>query len=225
MRFKRLCESLLRALVAGILLLAPIYLAILLVLKAMKSAQGVVKPLTRLFPVWFAGEGVVSLSIVLLFCLLIGLSLRTAIGQRLRARIESSVLQKIPGYTVFRAMSQQLAGSNTDSWKPALAEIEEALVPAFIVEELEDGRFTVFVPSVPTPLAGTIYILTPDRVHPLDVPFTQAVKAVTKWGSGSKDLVAVMEGRGTPSPATTNRRSPIMKPTTRPEPPSSGRVA
>ena len=198
MRCKRLCESLLRALVAGILVLAPIYLAILLVLKAMKSAQGLVKPLTRLFPVWFAGEGLVSLSIVLLFCLLIGLSLRTAIGQRIRAGIESSVLQKIPGYTVFRGMSQQLAGSNTNSWRPALAEIEEALVPAFIVEELDDGRFTVFVPSVPTPLAGTVYILTPDRVHPLDVPFTQAIKALTRWGSGSKELVAIMEGRGTP---------------------------
>ena len=193
MTFKRFCESFLRALVAGILVLAPIYLAILLVLKAMKSVQGLVKPLTRLFPVWFAGETVVSLSIVLLFCLLIGLSLRTAIGQRIRAGIESSVLQKIPGYTVFQGMSQQLAGSNTNSWRPALAEIEEALVPAFIVEEIEDGRFTVFVPSVPTPLAGAVYILTPDRVHPLDVPFTQALQVVSRWGSGAKDLVAAME--------------------------------
>ena len=32
-------------------------------------------------------------------------------------------------------------------WKPVLAEIEDALVPAFIVEELDDERFTVFVPS------------------------------------------------------------------------------
>jgi hypothetical protein len=32
---------------------------------------------------------------------------------------------------------------------PALAEIEEALVPALIVEKLEDGSYTVLVPSVP----------------------------------------------------------------------------
>jgi len=61
-------------------------------------------------------------------------------------------------------------------WKPALAEIEEALVPAFIIEELEDGRFTVFVPSGATPFAGAVYILSRERVHPLDVPFTQAIK-------------------------------------------------
>jgi len=54
----------------------------------------------------------------------------------------------------------------------------------------------VFVPSVPTPFAGAIYILSPDRVHPLNVPFTQAVKAISRWGSGSKDLVAAMEQKG-----------------------------
>jgi len=73
-----------------------------------------------------------------------------------------------------------------------LAEIEEALVPAFIIEELDDGRLTVFVPSVPTPLAGGVYILSPNRVHALNIPFTQAVKVISRWGSGSKDLVAAM---------------------------------
>ena len=57
-------------------------------------------------------------------------------------------------------------------WKPAMAEIEDALVPAFIIEEFEDGSFTVFVPSAPTPISGSVYILTPERVHPIDVPFT-----------------------------------------------------
>jgi len=45
---------------------------------------------------------------------------------------------------------------------PALAEIEEALVPALIVEKLEDGSYTVLVPSVPTPMDGAIYILPPN---------------------------------------------------------------
>jgi uncharacterized membrane protein len=51
----------------------------------------------------------------------------------------------------------------------------------------------VFVPSIPTPLAGAVYILTAERVHPLNVPFAQAIKAISRWGSGSKDLVAAMQ--------------------------------
>ena len=82
-------------------------------------------------------------------------------------------------------------------WKPALAEIEEALVPAFIIEELEDGRFTVFVPSGATPFAGAVYILAAERVHPLDVPFTEALKSISRWGSGSKELVAAMKPEST----------------------------
>ncbi len=74
-----------------------------------------------------------------------------------------------------------------------MVEIEDALVPAFIIEELEDGRFTIFVPSVPTPFAGAVYVLGPERVHMLDVPFTQAIKTITQWGSGSRDLVAAMQ--------------------------------
>ena len=64
--------------------------------------------------------------------------------------------------------------------------------PAFIIEELADGRFTVFVPSVPTPFAA-VYVLTPERVHPLDVPFTQALQSISRWGSGSKELVEAMK--------------------------------
>jgi uncharacterized membrane protein len=87
-----------------------------------------------------------------------------------------------------------MAGKDEESaWKPALVEIEEALVPGFIIEELEDERFTVFVPSVPTPFAGAVYVLDRARVHPLNVPFTQAIKVVSKWGSGSKELVAAMD--------------------------------
>jgi uncharacterized membrane protein len=188
-------------LVAGFLFLVPIYLAILLLLKAMKSLGKLVQPIAGLLPHTFPGESVISLLLVLVVCLLVGLLLRTQLGQVMRTRMESSFLQKIPGYEVVRSMTRQLTGQGQDSeWQPALAEIEEALVPAFIVEELDDGRFTVFVPSSPTPLAVAIYILTPERVHPLDVPFAQAVKAVTRWGSGSKALVEAMQERRAPSP-------------------------
>ena len=98
-----------------------------------------------------------------------------------------------------RSLTQRLAGRDEENvWQPALAEIEDALVPAFIIEALADGRFTVFVPSVPTPFAGAVYILSRERVHPLDVPFTQALQSISRWGSGSKDLVAAMKTENTP---------------------------
>ena len=75
---------------------------------------------------------------------------------------------------------------------PAL-QLEDALVPAFVVEEHPDGRYTVFVPSVPTPAAGTVYILDHARVHLVDVPFAKAVSVISKWGAGSRDLLEAMK--------------------------------
>jgi uncharacterized membrane protein len=79
------------------------------------------------------------------------------------------------------------------AFAPCLAEIEEALVPALIVEELKNGSYTVLVPSVPTPMAGAVYILPPERVHPVDVPFTAALRVFTKWGAGSGEFVRAMQ--------------------------------
>jgi len=194
---KKISQFVVGRLVAGVLVVAPIYLAALLLLRAMKSLADLVKPFATLLPKWIPADQVLSLLLVLAICFLIGIAVRTATGRAARERIEDSLFQRVPGYQLFRSLTQRLAGEERDAaWKPALAEIEEALVPAFIIEELDDGRFTVFVPSVPTPLAGAIYILTPDRVHPLSIPFTQAIKAVSRWGSGSKDLVAAMEAKG-----------------------------
>jgi hypothetical protein len=116
------------------------------------------------------------------------------VGRLTRERLETRFFERIPGYALFRSFTQQLAGDDKEStWQPARAEIEEALVPAFIIEQLDDGRFTVFIPSIPTPLAGAVYVLDAARVHRLDVPFTKALLTVSRWGSGAKDLVAAMD--------------------------------
>ncbi len=193
---KYMRDFLVSSFVGGLVIVAPIYLSILLLLKAMQAVAGLVQPIAKLLPAWFPGEQVLALLLVLTVCFLIGAAVRTPAGRAARERIEQSLFEKIPGYALFRSLTQQLAGSPEEHvWKPALAEIEEALVPAFIIEELEDGRFTVFVPSAPAPVSGSIYILTPERVHPVDVPFTHAIKSLSRWGSGSKELVAAMKNQ------------------------------
>ena len=183
-----------KAVLRGFLIVVPIYLAVLLLLRAMGEVAKLVRPFTLLVPDWIPAEHVLSLLLVLLVCFLIGVAARTAAGRMIRERMERSFFERIPGYGVIRSLTQQLAGDSRDmAWKPALAEIEDALVPAFIIEEFDDGRYTVFVPSIPTPLAGAIYILERKRVHPLNVPFTQALQVVSRWGSGAKGLDMAME--------------------------------
>ncbi|HVQ45748.1 MAG TPA: hypothetical protein VMS62_02900 [Gemmatimonadales bacterium] len=194
---RRFRDFVVSSLVGGLLVLVPVYLAILLLLKAAKSLAGLVKPIASLLPDWLPADRLLSLLLVLLVCFLVGSALRTRMGRAARDRVESSLFERIPGYGVLRSLTQQIAGYGQEkAWKPALAEIEDALVPAFIIEEFVDGRYTIFVPSVPTPLAGAVYVLGPERVHPLDVPFTVAIKSISRWGAGCRDLVGTLSPAG-----------------------------
>ena len=193
------------SLVGGLLVLVPLYLAILLLLKAAKSLAGLVKPLAGLLPDWVPGEHLLSLLLVLLLCFLVGAALSTRIGRVTLRQVERSVFERVPGYTLLRSLTQQVAGEEQENvWKPALAEIEEALVPAFIIEAFTDGRYTVFVPSVPTPFAGAVYVLGPERVHPLDVPFTVAIKSISRWGAGCRELAETLSPSRAAAPASTS---------------------
>jgi uncharacterized membrane protein len=191
---KKLFLSLANALGRGLLVVVPIYLAGLLILKAMSSVAHIVRPLSELFPKWIPAEHLLSLLLVLAVCALIGFAVRTREGRKAQEFAEKTFFERIPGYSVIRSLTHRIAGDETERvWTFAFAELEKGLAPAFIIEEFEDGRCTVFVPSVPTPFAGEVYILEAKRVHPVDVPLAQALRVVARWGSGAKDLLTAMQ--------------------------------
>jgi uncharacterized membrane protein len=130
-----------KALIRGLLIVVPVYLAILLLLKGMKSVANLVRPFTALLPDWVPAEELLSLLLVLAICAVIGATVGTRIGRGARDWLERSV----------------------------------------------------FVPSIPTPFAGAVYVLDRQRVHPVDVPFTEAIRVISRWGSGAQNLVAAME--------------------------------
>jgi uncharacterized membrane protein len=190
-----------KALIRGLLIVVPVYLAIILLLKVMKSVARLVQPFTARLPDWLPAEELLSLLLVLAICAVIGATVGTRIGRGARNGVERSVFERIAGYGVIRSLTHQMAGkSRENTWRAALVEIEDALVPEFIIEEFEDGRYTVFVPSIPTPFAGAVYVLDRQRVHPVDVPFTDAIRVISRWGSGAKNLVAAMERRESVAP-------------------------
>jgi uncharacterized membrane protein len=68
-------------------------------------------------------------------------------------------------------------------------------VPGFFVEQHTNDRCTVFVPSVPTPMAGALYIIATSRVHRLNLPAIKVMQCISKWGSGSDELVAALDAK------------------------------
>ena len=193
---KALAEFTKTTLIGGLLIILPIYIAVLLLAKTVKGLLSLLQPVADQVPASVEFRQIVAILLLVCVCFVIGLILRTGPGLRAKNACERAVLERLPGYTFLRGLAKRLAGqSEEQTLQPALVELEDALVPALIVEELEDGSFTVLVPSAPTPMAGSVYILPRDRVHPVDIPFTQAIGVFSKWGTGAGEFVRAMRDR------------------------------
>lgn len=185
-----------RALLDGALVVLPLGAVVLLVLGIVHKLQAAAHPLagTVLHP------AIVAVALLVLLCLLIGLLVRSGPGRRARVALEALLLEQVPGYRLARAFAGEgpMAEGGAQAPKPALAAIEEGLCPALIMEALPDGRLVVFVPGAPAAMSGALYVFTPDRVTPLDVPLLPFLKAIASWGLG---LGALMRPAALPAPS------------------------
>lgn len=173
-------------LIGGLLIVLPIYFTVLLLAKTLSGLLALLSPVTATIPAGVQFREVIAILLVVAICFVAGLVVRTGPGLRAMNALEHSLLERIPGFALVRGLASRISGgAQGESFRPALVEVEDALAPAFIIEELEDGRFTVLIPSVPTPAAGSLFILPRERVHPVDVPFLDAVKVISKWGAGA----------------------------------------
>jgi uncharacterized membrane protein len=177
-------------LIGGALVILPLVLVALLLQRAIGTAHKALKPLAAHLPGGTVLPDLLAIALVILVCFLAGLLIRTAIGRRFRDVLERRLYDRVPGYKLLKAIG---GGTFTDkegrSIQPAFAEIAGGLAPAFIMERHGDGRFTVFVPSCPTPAVGSLYVLPADKVHPLDVPLAKFTNCISAWGLGAKELM------------------------------------
>jgi uncharacterized membrane protein len=190
------------ALVTGLLIVLPAWLALLLLVKLLVKLGVLVRPISRQMPEGINHPHIIAGLALLLLCLIVGILVNTAIGRMIGRSLGENFFAHVPGYQSLRNIARQF-GDNTmrDGFRPALIDVEDGcLAPAFLIEVHTNGRSTVFMPSVPTPMAGSIFIMPSERVHPIDVPVTAMMKCITKWGAGSSELLKAL-AISNPNPA------------------------
>jgi len=180
-------------LIGGLVVILPLGLLALAAEKIVQIIRPLAQSIAAWLPRWFHFPDIVTLVLLLLLCFVAGLLAETRAGQSAGNYFERVILNHIPGYSIVRTFTRRIGNiEESEKFTPALAVMEGALVPAFVVEKHFDGRYTVFVPSAPTPGVGAIYILPSERVHLLDVSLLKAIKCITSWGVGSDELLKAM---------------------------------
>lgn len=192
---KSLIQTLKSVFLTGLLVVFPAWLAVLLFVKVLVKLQVLVKPIAGAMPQGVNHPLPVALLTFILACFIVGLLFHTALGKMAGRLIERNVLSKIPGYGSLRSIANQISDFESEKgFRPALVEMEDGcLTPAFLIEHHEGGRSTVFIPSVPTPMAGSILIMPSERIHPVDVSVPTMMKCISKWGANSSEILAAME--------------------------------
>ncbi len=191
---RKVREFIKSTLVGGVLFLIPAVVLIFVVQKAMQFARHLSGPMARGIKSGdidhpFAATLLAILLLVFL-CLVAGLVARTRTGKRIITWIEDVILGNLPGYRMLKSMTQGLvAVDETRDVTVALARIEDAWQLAFVLEEHDNGLFTVFVPEAPSPMSGAVFYLEASRVKRVDVSVARAALCIRRLGLGSKELL------------------------------------
>jgi uncharacterized membrane protein len=193
---KTLVRFLKVTLVGGLLVVLPIWVSLLLLLKAIKGAMAMLMPIAKLLPQWFVHERVAALVLLLVICFVVGLFIRTRPGQRIGHWLAGHIFDRIPGFSLMRGMTRQLAGDKGRAVIPTGPGGDRGGFGAGVHHRETRGRtvhgFRLLQPDAD---GGAIYILQPERVHPVDMPLTKAMLCVTKWGSGVAEMRTAMRPR------------------------------
>jgi uncharacterized membrane protein len=180
---------------AGFFVLLPVVVVLGLIGWVGATVIGVLKPVMAIFAIKSVG-GMVSaalgaLLLLLVVCFLTGFFVRMHIGMVTKEWLEGILLDRLPGYTMFKNLTRRLAGEQGLEFAPALVDLygTEAWAVGFIVEELEGSQFTVFVPVSPMPTVGQVYLVPESRVKKLEAKFVDVVNSLTQWGVGSDKIL------------------------------------
>ena len=95
-----------------------------------------------------------------------------------------------PGYLMMRGMlSETMSGEDEFTPKPCLAFTDDGWAFSFIVEELEDDFYIVFVPNAPNPSSGMLVIKSMKFMRLIDISMTDQVKLLSVLGKGGKEIL------------------------------------
>ena len=192
---KKIVEFLKTSLGGGILVLLPLIMLYLLLDEIIEILIALATPIADLFPSGLFDNlelpGVIALVLLVGTSFLFGLALRSETLRRFGHWLERTLLGKLPLYNAVKSLSRGLIGAKEDGvFKPAIMHSdngEREIV--YLIEEDGKGQVTVLVPWTPASFAGSLKIMSRDRIELLDSNLGDTSRVLSHWGVGTFELL------------------------------------
>lgn len=171
---------------AGVFLLIPLLVVVILVIKVYQTVIGP----TRLIAAKVGIHSLLTVQLLLLLafaliCYAFGLLVEAKFVARLRDGIENHVLRFLPGYEFMKMRLKSILGGDEDADRRAiLVKIDDGWSPAFMMEAFAEGQWVVFVPDVPKSSSGSVYVVDDAQVRFLHISFNELDLMIRNFGTG-----------------------------------------
>ena len=184
--------------IGGALFLLPLIVVGALIGQVVPIVLAVAETLGEILPGFVKTPGGITLlillaiAILLLLCFAAGIVARKSFGRSLSESFEKKLLLLFPRYAILKdQMADSIGGEQTKpQMKPVLVRFDDCMRVGFETDRNNESQVvSVYIPGSPDPWAGTVVLVSVDRVEVLDVDFGSAVAICEQLGRGSASLL------------------------------------
>jgi uncharacterized membrane protein len=178
----------------GIFFLAPLILLLVLLEKGLAIVQKITHPIVSILPrvsiLGLAFQDIIGILIIIILCLTAGILARTARAQKLVQKLEDGVLSFVPGYSFMKKTNENIMGfESNEDLKVVLVPTDAGLQFAFLIEQINENNFSVFIPDAPNPWSGSVVFVEKKDIKEVGMTQKQALACIRKLGFGAKELL------------------------------------
>ena len=173
---------------AGLILLVPLFAIIIIIQKIWKTLSGAGDYLANLFGLKsLLGTHSVTVATAVLLILLFyifGWLAKLSTLNRIKDWLETSALQYIPGYLTYKAQLQEKINPKQDDRIPVWVNTSSGKRPGLLVSEQSDEAI-IFLPNSPDSNNGEVLMVQKQHITKLNMNAASFIKSMQKFG---KDL-------------------------------------
>lgn len=178
----------------GILFLVPLVVLLIILEKGYGIIQKITLPLVNNLPrvhvLGIALQELIGILIIILICFAAGLLARTARAKKLIQKLEDGILSFVPGYSFMKSTNESIMGfESKQDLKVILVPTDAGWQFAFLIEQINENNFTVFIPDAPNPWSGSVVLVEKKDIREIEITQKEALACIRKLGYGSKELL------------------------------------
>jgi uncharacterized membrane protein len=180
--------------VGGFVFLIPAAIVVVVLGKVIGTLKILAQALSSFFGIESLVGGFVvellAIAATVLVCFVMGLLAKRASAKRLREKLDTTLLNSFPGYAFIKGFAENLrqAEELAGSFQPVLVRFDDYTQVAFETHRDSAGKVALYLPGAPNPWSGTVVYVSHERVEPLAMTLTEALRNIRTLGKGSIEV-------------------------------------